>query len=109
MVRGIGVALALAFLVAGCTDNEVQKGSTPPVVAADFDGLSQDCFDASVRVRSRNSIGSASAIGYIKQEGDQRTKVDSILNATHVEFETNKHVAGTRGTPHVATFGLKGN
>jgi len=108
MARGIGFMLALVILVAGCTNNEVQKEPTPPVVAADFDGLSQDCFDASVRVRSRNSMGSASAIGYIKQDGDQRLKVDSILNATHVEFETNKHVAGTRGTPHVVDVWFEG-
>jgi len=39
MVRGIGVALALAFLVAGCTNNEVQKESTPRINVSLFGEL----------------------------------------------------------------------
>ena len=34
--------------------------------------------------------------------------MDSVLQATHVEFETNKHVAGTRGTKHVLDIWYEG-
>tara|TARA_R100000951_G_scaffold28237_1_gene24218 strand:- start:397 stop:1557 length:1161 start_codon:yes stop_codon:yes gene_type:complete len=101
MVRGLGVAFVLILCFAGCTQEGNKVADEPPVVAADFDGLSQDCFDSTVRVRSRNSIGSASAIKYIAVDGNTRSQVDSIFDATHVEFETNRHVAGDRGTQHV--------
>ena len=100
------VACCLVF-AAGC--NEDQKPEVlPEVVKVDFDGLSQDCFDSTVRVRSRNSIGSASAIKYLSVEDDQVSEVDSVLQATHVEFETNRHVAGDRGTSHVLDIWYEG-
>lgn len=109
MIRGIGVGLFLILCFAGCKQDGKPTADEPAVVVEDFDGLSQDCFDSSVRVRSRNSIGSASAVAYLKQVGDQRSTVDSILDATHVEFETNKHVAGTRGTNHVLDVWFEGD
>tara|TARA_R110002012_G_scaffold20689_5_gene73129 strand:+ start:1655 stop:2938 length:1284 start_codon:yes stop_codon:yes gene_type:complete len=101
MIRGLCVALVLILCFAGCTQDGSKVADEPPIVAPDFDGLSQDCFDATVRVRSKKSIGSASAIRYLLQEDDTRLQVDSILQATHIEFETNRHVAGDRGTSHV--------
>ena len=35
--------------------------------------------------------------------------VYSVLDATHVEFETNRHVAGDRGTPHVLDVWFEGD
>lgn len=109
MVRGIAVGFVLVLCLIGCKQDGNESPDKPQTVVADFDGLSQDCFDCSVRVRSRNSIGSASAIAYLKQVGNQRSTVDSILDATHVEFETNKHVAGTRGTKHVLDVWFEGD
>lgn len=100
MIRlSVAVVLSL-FIVSGCNRIETEP-EQPEIVAIDFDGLSQDCFDASVRVRSKNSIGSASAIKYLLLKDNKVSEVDSVLQATHVEFETNRHVAGDRGTQHV--------
>lgn len=95
----VAVALSL-FVVSGCNRVDVEP-EQPEIMAMDFDGLSQDCFDTTVRVRSKNSIGSASAIKYLSVKDNQVSEVDSVLQATHVEFETNRHVAGDRGTQHV--------
>ena len=100
MIRGFAVCLVFAMFL-GCSGNETKVEEEPPAVAADFDGLCQDCFDSTVRVRSKKSIGSASAIKYIAVSENKRSQVESILDATHVEFETNRHVAGDRGTSHV--------
>ena len=100
MIRGIGVCLFLV-LICGCADNKTQVEDKPPAIAPDFDGLCQDCFDVTCRVRSRKSSGSASAIRYLAQDGKARSQVDSIFDATHVEFESNRHVLGDRGTSHV--------
>jgi hypothetical protein len=92
------VVLTIVFvLVVGCkTEKPVDVAENLP-----FDGLSQSVFDASIRVRSKGSIGSASAIGYLRKEGQEYYPETDILNATHVEFETNRHVAMDRGRQHV--------
>jgi len=92
------VVLTIIFVSAiGC------KTETPVGVAENlpFDGLAQSVFDASIRVRSKGSTGSASAIGYLRKEGQEYYPETDILNATHVEFETNRHVAMDRGRQHV--------
>ena len=108
-MKRVLVAIAFSvFLFSGCTSSDPDGAEATPIVAPDFDGLSQDCFDATVRIRSRNSTGSASAIKYLNEKENGFAIVDSVLQATHVEFETNKHVAGTNGTPHVVDVWYEG-
>ena len=92
------MVLTIIFVSAiGC------KTETPVDVAENlpFDGLAQSVFDAAIRVRSNGSTGSASAIGYLRKKGQEYYPETDILNATHVEFETNRHVAMDRGRQHV--------
>jgi len=107
MYRFIAVVVLSVSLMAGCRTGEVSQEDTTEAVL-EFDGLSQDCFDTSVRIRSRNSIGSASAVRYLKIVDSSVTQVESPLVATHVEFETNRHVAGDRGDRHVVDVWYEG-
>jgi len=107
MYRFIAVLVLSVSLMAGCRTDEVSQEDTTEAVF-EFDGLSQDCFDTSVRIRSRNSIGSASAVRYLKIVDSSVTQVESPLVATHVEFETNRHVAGDRGDRHVVDVWYEG-
>lgn len=109
MSKYVTSILVASLFLAGCGKTETPESNTPEIVLQDFDGLSQDCFDASVRVRSRNSIGSASAIKYLVKENGSYRQVESILDATHVEFETNRHVAGDKGTQHVLDIWYEGS
>lgn len=107
MFRFLAITVLSISLLSGCrTDDVTQEDTTEAVL--EFDGLSQDCFDASVRIRSRNSIGSASATRYLKIVDSTVSTVDSPLDATHVEFETNRHVAGDRGDRHVVDVWYEG-
>ena len=108
MPRFILIFLVSFCMISGCTKDEVEIEETPPATSLSFDGLAQDCFDASVRIRSRNSIGSASAVRYLKSVDSTVSTVDSPLEATHVEFETNRHVAGDRGNRHVVDVWYEG-
>ena len=90
--------LVLAFCL-GCSN--VDDQAEPAEVISTFDGLAQSVFDSSVRVRSRGSIGSASAVGYLRLEGTDYIPEPDILRATHVEFGTNAHVAGKVNEGHV--------
>lgn len=107
MNRFIAVVVLSVSLMAGCRTGELSQEDTTEAVL-EFDGLSQDCFDTSVRIRSRNSIGSASAVRYLKIVDSSVTQVESPLDATHVEFETNRHVAGDRGDRHVVDVWYEG-
>ena len=92
------VCLILAFCL-GCSN--VDDQAEPAEVISTFDGLAQSVFDSSVRVRSRGSIGSASAVGYLRLEGTDYIPEADILRSTHVEFGTNAHVAGKVNEGHV--------
>lgn len=106
MIRFVLIAV-MSVAIAGCSEEKLDT-EAPPIPVLEFDGLAQDCFDASVRIRSRNSIGSASAVKYLKTVDSTVSTVDSVLDATHVEFETNRHVAGDRGTRHVVDVWYEG-
>lgn len=106
MIRFVLIAV-MSIAIAGCSEKKLDT-EAPPMPVLEFDGLAQDCFDASVRIRSRNSIGSASAVKYLKTVDSTVSTVDSVLDATHVEFETNRHVAGDRGTRHVVDVWYEG-
>tara|TARA_R110002020_G_scaffold276221_2_gene491579 strand:+ start:2461 stop:3699 length:1239 start_codon:yes stop_codon:yes gene_type:complete len=108
MIRFLAIAVISALLVSGCKVNDDEPADTTEAVL-EFDGLCQDCFDASVRIRSRNSIGSASAVRYLKTVDSTVSTVDSPLDATHVEFETNRHVAGDQGDRHVIDVWYEGD
>jgi len=107
MIRFFAIAVLSLSLTAGCQSNLENKDDIAETVLQ-FDGLSQNCFDTSVRIRSRNSIGSASAIRYLNCEDSIVNEVQSPLEATHVEFETNRHVAGDRGDRHVIDVWYEG-
>ena len=107
MIRFFIISVLSLTLISGCTTDEKSPEDTTEAVL-EFDGLAQDCFDASVRIRSRSSIGSASAVRYLKSVDSTVSTVDSVLDATHVEFETNRHVAGDRGTRHVVDVWYEG-
>lgn len=106
MIRFVLIAV-MSIAIAGCSEEKLDT-EAPSIPVLEFDGLAQDCFDASVRIRSRNSIGSASAVRYLKTVDSTVSTVDSVLDATHVEFETNRHVAGDRGTRHVVDVWYEG-
>jgi len=106
MIRFVLIAV-MSVAIAGCSEEKLDT-EAPSIPVLEFDGLAQDCFDASVRIRSRNSIGSASAVKYLKTVDSTVSTVDSVLDATHVEFETNRHVAGDRGTRHVVDVWYEG-
>ena len=106
MIRFVLIAV-MSIAISGCSGEKLDT-EAPSVPVLEFDGLAQDCFDASVRIRSRNSIGSASAVRYLKTVDSTVSPVDSVLDATHVEFETNRHVAGDRGTRHVVDVWYEG-
>ena len=106
MIRFVLIAV-MSIAISGCSGEKLDT-EAPSVPVLEFDGLAQDCFDASVRIRSRNSIGSASAVRYLKNVDSTVSTVDSVLDATHVEFETNRHVAGDRGTRHVVDVWYEG-
>ena len=106
MIRFVLIAI-MSIAISGCSGEKLDT-EAPPIPVLEFDGLSQDCFDASVRIRSRNSIGSASAVRYLKSVDSTVSPVDSAIEATHVEFETNRHVAGDRGTRHVVDVWYEG-
>jgi len=106
MIRFVLIAV-MSVAIAGCSEEKLDT-EAPPIPVLEFDGLAQDCFDASVRIRSRNSIGSASAVRYLKSVDSTVSTVDSPLEATHVEFETNRHVAGDRGNRHVVDVWYEG-
>lgn len=106
MIRFVLIAV-MSIAISGCSGEKLDT-EAPSVPVLEFDGLAQDCFDASVRIRSRNSIGSASAVRYLKNVDSTVSPVDSVLDATHVEFETNRHVAGDRGTRHVVDVWYEG-
>lgn len=106
MIRFVLIAV-MSIAISGCSGEKLDT-EAPSVPVLEFDGLAQDCFDASVRIRSRNSIGSASAVRYLKTVDSTVSTVDSVLDATHVEFETNRHVAGDRGTRHVVDVWYEG-
>lgn len=107
MIRFVLILALSVSVVSGCKTDVTDPEDTIEAVS-EFDGLAQDCFDASVRIRSRNSIGSASAVRYLKNVDSTVSTVDSVLDATHVEFETNRHVAGDRGTRHVVDVWYEG-
>lgn len=107
MIRFVLILALSVSVVSGCKTDVTDPEDTIEAVS-EFDGLSQDCFDASVRIRSRNSIGSASAVRYLKNVDSTVSTVDSVLDATHVEFETNRHVAGDRGNRHVVDVWYEG-
>lgn len=107
MIRFLLILVLSVSVVSGCKTDVTNPEDTIEAVS-EFDGLAQDCFDASVRIRSRNSIGSASAVRYLKTVDSTVSTVDSVLDATHVEFETNRHVAGDRGTRHVVDVWYEG-
>jgi len=107
MIRFVLILVLSVSIVSGCKTDVTDPEDTIEAVSK-FDGLAQDCFDASVRIRSRNSIGSASAVRYLKAVDSTVSTVDSVLDATHVEFETNRHVAGDRGTRHVVDVWYEG-
>ena len=107
MIRFFAFAVLILSFTIGCQQNTANTENIAEAVL-EFDGLSQDCFDTSVRIRSKNSIGSASAVRYLKSVDSTVSTVDSPLDATHVEFETNRHVAGDRGTKHVIDVWYEG-
>ena len=107
MIRFVLILVLSVSIVSGCKTDVTNPEDTIDAVS-EFDGLAQDCFDASVRIRSRNSIGSASAVRYLRTVDSTVSTVDSVLDATHVEFETNRHVAGDRGTRHVVDVWYEG-
>jgi hypothetical protein len=93
------LVLSLAFLFAGCS--KFTNGPTPdpveppvPEVKDDFDGLSQDVFNTTVRIRNNTGTGSGSVI--------------SDLGESY-EIETNHHVAGRGGSPLVVDIWYDGD
>lgn len=89
--------ILLLCLPVGCNPEQ----GTDPVVENTFDGLAQECFDSTARVRSSGSIGTASAIRYLTNSTGDLIETNDPLKATHVEYESNRHVMSDRGTKHV--------
>jgi hypothetical protein len=104
MIRHIFIILML-ILFAGCgTDKE-----SLPIADLDFDGLAQECFDSTARVRSSGSIGTASAIRYLIKKDSEYIETKNVLEASHVEYESNRHVCGDRGRNHVLDIWFEGD
>ena len=95
----------LCLPIVGC----VVDTNNDEIAEYQFDGLAQECFDSTARVRSSGSIGSASAIRYLSNVSGSMVAVSNVLNATHVEYETNRHVAGDRGTNHILDVWFEGD
>jgi hypothetical protein len=108
MPRFILIFLVSLCMIPGCTKDEVEIEKNQPAIPLSFDGLAQDCFDTSVRIRSRNSIGSASAVRYLRNVDSVVSEVETPMDATHVEFESNRHVCGDRGDRHVVDVWYEG-
>ena len=106
MIRFVLIAV-MSVAIAGCSEEKLDT-EAPPIPVLEFDGLAQDCFDASVRIRSRNSIGSASAVRYLRNVDSVVSEVETPMDATHVEFESNRHVCGDRGDRHVVDVWYEG-
>lgn len=84
MIRHIFIILML-ILFAGCgTDKE-----SLPIADLDFDGLAQECFDSTARVRSSGSIGTASAIRYL---------IKKILNTSKQRTSSKPRMWNTKAT-----------
>ena len=82
--------IVLCLTVAGCWSGDNKE----TIVLNEFDGLAQKCFDSTARIRSRKSIGTCSAIRYLKKvDGD--FVESSKRDAEFVEFESNYHVLGS--------------
>lgn len=89
------VVLLFAALV-GC-DVEPQLTQPQSIDAGEFDGLSQACFDSVVRIRNRQGTGCGNATAYYR-DGEL---VELASEATHVEIESNRHVAMDRGADQI--------
>lgn len=97
--------ILFCFPFAGC----VVDPNNDEVAEYQFDGLAQECFDSTARVRSSGSIGTASAIRYLSNVSGSMIQVNDVLDATHVEYETNRHVASDRGTNHILDVWFEGD
>lgn len=94
----LAILLALfALTLSGCQPNSPGISIVTPNDDIQFDGLSQECFDSVVRIRNRQGTGCGSAVRYLRNN----SPVDSIDEATHVEIETNRHVALDTGHQNV--------
>jgi len=99
------ITFLICLTSVGCfTDKEPD-----PVVESEFDGLAQECFDSTARVRSKGSIGTASAIRYLSDLTGTLVETDNLLDANFIEYETNRHVASDRGTDHVLDVWFQGD